>query len=94
MRRQPHVIGGICGHHQGNNCLPVTGGDWHDDAAWDSKKSRGVSIQMERGRDVSVNFRDDVDRFLELVLVFATAPRPKHVVGKVVHYPIARIYHD
>jgi hypothetical protein len=70
------------------------GGDWHDDAAWGSKKTRGVTIQMERGRVVAVNAGGDVDRFLELVNVFASAPRREHVVGKVVPHPVARIDHD
>ena len=94
MRRQPHVIGGICGHHQCNNCLPVVGGDWHDDAAWGRKKSRGVTIRLERGRDVAVNAGDDVYRFLEMVHIFVSAPRHKHVVGEVVPHPVARIDHD
>jgi hypothetical protein len=70
------------------------GGDWHHDEAWGSKKSRGFTMQMERGRDVAINAGDDVDRFLELVHVFTTEPRHKHVVGDVVRHQIARIDHD
>jgi len=69
-------------------------GDWHDDAAWGSKKSPGVTIRMERGRVIAVNAGDDVDRFLELVIVFVSAPRRRHIVGEVVPYPVARIDHD
>jgi len=84
----------LFGHHQCNNCLPVVGGDWHDDAACGSKKSRGVCIRLERKRDVAVNAGDDVDSFLELVHVFANAPSRKHVVDEVAPHPIAKIDHD
>ena len=49
---------------------------------------------LERGRDVAVNAGNDVDRFLELGHIFASAPRCKHVVGKVVPHPVGRIDHD
>lgn len=55
---------------------------------------RGVTIRLERGRDVAVNAGDDVYRFLELVHVFASAPRRKRLVGEVVPQPVARIDHD
>jgi hypothetical protein len=74
-------------------CLSVVGGDWHDDAAWGRKKSRGVTMQMERVR-VAVNAGDNVVKFLKLVHVFTSAPRRKHIVGEVVPHPIARIDHD
>jgi hypothetical protein len=45
---------------------------------------------MKRGRDVAVNAGDDVDRF-ELYKHLAAN---KHVVGKVVPHPTARIDHD
>ena len=70
------------------------GGDRHDDAACGSKKSHGVCIRFERRRDVAVNAGDDVDNFLELVRVFANAPRRKHVVDEVVPHPTAKIDHD
>ena len=70
------------------------GGERHDVAAWGSKKARGVTIRMERGRVVAVNAGDDVDRVLELVNVFAPAPRRKYVVGEIVPHSVARVDHD
>ena len=45
-------------------------------------RSHVASLRMDRGREVAVNAEDDVNRFLELVHVFATAPRRKHVSGR------------